>query len=79
MLEYDHVIENSGIPAFKSTKLRKRKFTRSDSEVMTIMVLFHLKSYRNLKDFYSTYVCRHMTEFFPNRVSYNRFVELQKG
>jgi hypothetical protein len=78
MLEYDHVIENSGIPAFKSTKLRKRKFTMSDSEVMTIMVLFHLKSYRNLKDFYSTHVCRHMTEFFPNRVSYNRFVELQK-
>lgn len=49
------------------------------SELMTIMVIFHLKSYRNLKHFYLDYVCKHMTDFFPNRVSYNRFVELQKS
>nr|WP_243766017.1 IS982 family transposase [Polaribacter cellanae] len=42
------------------------------------MVIFHLKSYRNLKHFYLFYVCKHMEDFFPETVSYNRFVELQK-
>ncbi|MCD9579874.1 hypothetical protein LVK10_11135 [Tenacibaculum maritimum] len=50
----------------------------SKSEVMTIMVIFHLKSYRNLKHFYLYYVCKYMDDFFPDLVSYNRFVELQK-
>lgn len=50
----------------------------SDSEVMTILVLFHLKSYRNLKHFYLDYVSNHMRDLFPQLVSYNRFVELQK-
>lgn len=78
MLEYNHVVSKSGISSDKTTKLRRRKFTMSDSEVMTIMILFHLKSYRNLKEFYSTYVCKHMQDYFPKTVSYNRFVELQK-
>ena len=33
----------------------KWKFTMSNSEVMTIIVLFHLKSYSNIKGFYCTY------------------------
>ncbi len=78
MKEYDNVLETYGIPAPQNVKLRKRKFRMSDSEVMTIMILFHLKSYRNLKHFYITHVCRHMADFFPDTVSYNRFVELQK-
>lgn len=78
MKEYDAVLENSGIPAPQSVRLRRRKFKMSDSEVMTIMILFHLKSYRNLKHFYITHVCRHMADYFPEAVSYNRFVELQK-
>ena len=79
MLEYDKVVSQSGISTNKSIKPRRREFTMSDSEVMTILILFHLKSYRNLKDFYKTYVCKHMQDYFPKRVSYNRFIELQKG
>jgi hypothetical protein len=78
MIDYDAAIENAGIKSDRKVKLRKRKFRMSDSEIMTIMVLFHLKSYRNLKEFYSTYVCKHMQDNFPETVSYNRFVELQK-
>jgi len=51
----------------------------SDRKVMTILVLFHLKSYGNLKHFYINHVCKHMRDEFPYRFSYNRFVELQKG
>jgi|GEM_PF-2853312 hypothetical protein len=40
MLEYDAVVEKAGIKTTKAIKLRKRKFKMSDSEVMTIMVIF---------------------------------------
>ncbi len=78
MKEFDAILTKNGISDASQTKKRKRKSKMSKSEVMTIMVIFHLKSYRNLKHFYLHYVCKHMTDFFPDLVSYNRFVELQK-
>lgn len=59
-------------------KTRNKKSKLSIAEVITILVLFHTGGYRNLKHFYVFYVCKHMTNEFPNQVSYNRFVELQK-
>lgn len=50
----------------------------SPSEVITIMILYQLSAIRNFKAFYTSYVLKHMTSEFPNTVSYNRFVELQK-
>ena len=46
------------------------------SEVMTIIVLFHLSGYRCFKWYYQREVCVHMRAYFPTQVSYNRFVEL---
>ena len=37
-------------------KKRNRSFTLSASEVMTIMVLFHLSGYKDIKHFYIFYV-----------------------
>ena len=48
----------------------------SDSEVITILTLFHFGSFRNLKHFYLHYVQQHLEKDFPTTVSYNRFVEL---
>lgn len=56
-----------------------RKSIMRDAEIITILVLFHLKGYRCLKHFYTEYVATHMRDMFPNLVSYNRFVELQKS
>lgn len=61
-----------------AVKRRNRKFTMSDSEVITIVILFHLKNYRCLKHFYIMYVQKHMQSDFPKTVAYNRFVELQQ-
>jgi hypothetical protein len=47
------------------------------SEVMTILVLFHLSGYRNFKAFYTQHVMKHLAGAFPRLVSYQRFVELQ--
>lgn len=56
---------------------RNRPCRMSDSEVMTILVIFHTRRFCDLKSFYLYYVCRHMREEFPHTVSYNRFVERQ--
>ena len=59
---------------------KRNRFTRETelctSEIMTILVLFHLKGYRTFKWFYCDYVRKHYSQEFPKLVSYNRFVEL---
>ena len=57
-------------------KKRGRKARMSKSEIMTILILFHQKSYRNFKSFYTDYVLTNLKSEFPSLVSYNRFVEL---
>lgn len=79
MKEFDTVLVKNSISDTSLPKKRNRKFKMSKSEVMTIMVIFHLKSHRNLKHFYLYYVSKHMDGYFPDLVSYNRFVELQKS
>ena len=60
-----------------SKKTRKRAFTMSVSEVITLMIMFHQGRYRDLKLYYINHIQQHSTRDFPHTVSYNRFVELQ--
>ena len=78
---FDKTVEQNSITSGEKTKKRKyhRDGMMSDSEVMTILILFHNSGYRCLKHFYLHYVCRHMRHLFPKVVSYNRFVELERG
>ena len=64
----------------KPTGKRKyhRSSTMSKAEVMLIMILFHTSGYRCFKHFYLEKVCKHLRHLFPNVVSYNRLVELEK-
>lgn len=57
-------------------KHRRRACRMSMSEMMTIVVYFHQKQYRNFKTFYSDYVVEHLQSEFPKLLSYNRFVQL---
>lgn len=52
------------------------RYTMSLSEIMTILIFFHLTKYRTFKDYYKGYVPQCLKPYFPNLVSYNRFVEL---
>lgn len=69
----DHSIKQDHVK-----KKRNRAFKLTDSEVITIMLLFHLGHFRNLKHFYLFYVKENLVNEFPDAVSYNRFVELQR-
>ena len=78
---YDKFIKVNGLGPRRDR--RKRNYHRapklSDSEVITIMILFHFSGYKCLKHFYTGYVLQHMRHMFPNPVSYNnRFTELEK-
>lgn len=48
----------------------------SVSEIMTIIIYFHMSRYRDFKTYYTQYVQRHLRSEFPELVSYNRLVEL---
>ena len=64
--------------ALPGAKRRRKRATRlSQSEVMTILVLYHASGYRNLKAFYLDRICRHHQSEFPGLCSYPRFVQLQ--
>jgi hypothetical protein len=56
----------------------KKKPVMSQSEVISILIIFHGMQSKNIKHFYLNYVQKHLTHLFPNTVSYNRFVELSQ-
>jgi hypothetical protein len=65
-----HLLPSGKVPKwFPASRL-------SLSEVMTIILLFHLSGYRCFKWYYQRYVYTQMQNYFPTPVSYNRFVEL---
>jgi Transposase DDE domain len=71
-------------PEWKSTLLSLKtgkKSRTSDlclSEIMTILIFFHLSGMKTFKQYYLLFNSL-FNHLFPNLVSYNRFVELQKS
>ena len=57
-------------------KKRRKKKCLCESEIITIVVYFHMSGYRTFKWFYQKHVCVLLREEFPRLPSYNRFVEL---
>ena len=53
-------------------KHRNKPNRMSDAEIMVILILFHSGGFRCFKHYYKEYVCKHLTHFFPKRVSYYR-------
>lgn len=77
-IEFNKAKDGHIITKDSEKKARNRKFSLSDSEVITILIFFHAGQFRNLKHFYINYVQVHLCKEFPQTVSYNRFVELQR-
>jgi len=75
---FDKATAGCRIPEKTAKKTRKRAYSMSDSEVITIMILFHQSHCRDLKYFYTNHIVNHCKADFPHPVSYNRFVELQQ-
>lgn len=76
--EFEKSYDSRVLQTDNGKKTRNKPSKLSHSEVMTILISFHLGGYRNLKHYYLFYVSRHLSKEFPKLVSYNRFVELQQ-
>ena len=76
--EIEPAIRKHQIDDGSDRKRRNRSSKLSNSEVITILVAFHLGQFKNIKHFYINYIQKHLTSEFPETVSYNRFVELQQ-
>ena len=53
---------------------RRRACRLSPAEVMTIIIHFHQSHYRDFKNYYLHYVCRQLKPYFPELLSYTRFL-----
>lgn len=73
---YGHHLNRVGLEGDSGFKRRNKPCKLSDSEIITILILFHNNRLRDLKTFYLGHICGHMKGDFPNTVSYNRFTEL---
>lgn len=68
--------ENSLYVLPSPTRKRRRSCKMSVSEIMILVILFHLSHYRTFKDYYCDCVQQSMKDYFPELVSYNRFTEI---
>ncbi len=68
---------NLRLEAADGKKHRNRACAMSDSEMITILVCFHMGQFRNFKHFYLNYVATTLRNDFPNQLSYSRFIQLQ--
>ena len=58
-------------------EIKRRRVCRlSPSELMTIIIHFHQSHYRDFKNYYLHYVCRQLKAYFPELLSYTRFLAL---
>ena len=74
--EFEPMLEQKRLNNKKSRKRRrKRKGFMSLSEIMTILMMFHLSKMKTFKDFYFNIVQIHFKPYFPKLLSYNRFLE----
>lgn len=58
-------------------KTRNRKHLMSDSEIITILMLYHFGTFKNFKHFYLFYVGIHLQSEFPKQLSYSRFISIE--
>lgn len=58
----------------RKTKNRNKLRRMSNAEIMVILILFHLGSFRCLKHYHKEYICKYLRHLFLHQMSYNRFV-----
>ena len=74
--EYQQWISKKAVANAKKKPGPKPKM--SQSEIMTIVILFHQSGFRNFKHYYTSYVAKYLSQEFPKLLSYNRFLELMQ-
>lgn len=76
--EYSLLIkENKMLPVNDGKNHRNRQSVMSDSEIITILMLYHFGSFKNFKHFYLMYIGVNLRSEFPNQLSYSRLIQIE--
>lgn len=73
----EEIKSHKKLPNPDGKKIRKRSHEMSDSEIITILMLYHFGSFKNFKHFYLFYIGVHLSSEFPKQLSYNRFIAIE--
>ena len=76
MIEFKKFEAENCLFAFNHNPTRKPGL--ADSEIITILVLYHQSGYKTFKDFYTRFALKALKPYFPKIVSYDRFLTLMK-
>lgn len=78
-LQYNQYIDQmKKLQAPEGITSRRRASRLSESEIITIMICFHLGAHRTFKHYYQQVIATHYRKLFPGLVSYHRFLELRE-
>lgn len=72
---YENEVQKISLTSVKETKKPTRKPALSLAEIVTILIMYSFSPCKNFKFYYLAWV-KHKD--FPNKVSYQRFIELQQ-
>ena len=75
--EYAQEVRKHKMLPIDGKKRRNRCCEMSDSEIITILLLFHFGTFKNFKHYYLHYIGIHLNKEFPKQLSYNRFVAIE--
>ena len=67
--EFDKEVDKKSLMSSDGKPRRYRKASLSDSEIMTILIVFQFGSFRNFKHYYLFFIKQHLKSDFPNAVS----------
>lgn len=73
--EFCKFLEQNHAKYLLGNKKRDRKTRLNLSEILTICVYYHYSGFKNFKEYYHKGILR---SDYPNKVSYNRFIELKQ-
>ena len=64
--EFDNQIDKKSLISSDGKRRRYRKASLSDSEIMTILIVFQFGSFRNFKHYYQFFIKQHLRFDFPD-------------
>ena len=75
--EFDKEFKENYMLPEDGIKHRNRPCGMSDSEMITILLMYHFGTFKNFKHYYLHYIGVHLKSDFPKQLSYNRFIEIE--
>lgn len=69
--KYEEEMENMPLLSSEGKVRRRRAASMSDSEIMTILIMFHFGTFDNFKHYYLHFIKLHLKSDSPDAVSYN--------